>query len=305
VSGLKYFFREGLKGMKRNLSTTIGTIVTIFLSLFLIGLFIFVNNVISNVTSAVEDQVSITAYISDDAAADEEIYKPVMEKIAALDGVEDVTYTSKEQALEDFKTTMKSDDIINELNGANPLPASFSITLSAPQMVESLATTIREMDDFVEICDSPETPTNSVKYGQQTVERLFSMVNIIRTIAVVFVLILIFVAFVFMNNTIRLAVMNRSREIAIERLVGASNSFIRGPFLAEGAMHAAIGAVLAIVVLQLLLTFITPYFTNSLAWLPVGLETGTIVSTYVIIFIAGIVIGLLSSSLAMRKYLKV
>lgn len=292
--------------MKANLSTSIGSIVTIFLSLFLIGIFVFANAIIGNVTSAVEDQVAVTAYISDTSSlSEDQNYLTVQDEIAALDGVTEVQFTSKDEAMENFKQTMKSDEIVDQLDGANPLPASFTIILADPQRVEEIATTVQNMESFQEICDSPDAPQNSVKYGQKTVERLFSITDIIRTIGVLFVVVLIFVTFVFMNNTIRLAVMHRSKEIAIQRLVGASNSFIRGPFLTEGVMHALIGAVAAIIVLQIVIMAAIPAFASSLAWLPVELPVTTIILTYLIILVAGVFIGLASSALAMRKYLKV
>lgn len=306
MHSIQYFIREGMNGLKANKSTAIGSIITIFLSLFLIGLFVFVNAVVNNVANAVEEQVAITAYISDASSlSEDQNYLAVQEEIAAMPGVAEVTFTSKDEAMENFKSTMKDDGIVEQLDGSNPLPASFTVILEDPQQVEQLALDIQNMESFQAICDSPETPQNSVKYGQKTVERLFSMTNIIRTIAVLFVLVLIFVAFVFMNNTIKLAVTHRSKEIGIQRLVGASNAFIRGPFLAEGAIHALIGAVAAIIVLQIIIMFAFPAFSNALVWLPLDIDSGTIITTYVIILIAGLAIGLASSALAMRKYLKV
>lgn len=303
---IRYFIDEGMKGLRANKSTAIGSIITIFLSLFLIGLFIFVNAIVNNVASAVEEQVAITAYISDEASlSEEQPYLNVQEEIEAMPGVSSVSFTSKDEAMESFKTTMKDDGIVDQLDGSNPLPASFTVILEDPQMVEEIASEIQNMESFQAICDSPEMPQNSVKFGQKTVERLFSMTNILRTIAVLFVLVLIFVAFVFMNNTIKLAVANRSKEIGIQRLVGASNAFIRGPFLAEGAIHALIGAIAAIIALQLIVMIALPAFSGALVWLPLDINVGTIVLTYLIILVAGLVIGLASSALAMRKYLKV
>lgn len=305
MPSISYFVKEALAGLKANKGTAAGSIITIFLSLFLIGLFMFANNVVGNVTSAVEDQVTVTAYLSDDASASEETWAPVMEEIKSIEGVQDVTFTSKEQAMEDFKATMKSDDIVDQLDGTNPLPASFNIILSDPQRVEAIAGDIQGMESFTAICDSPDNPQSSVKYGQKTVERLFSMTDAIRLGATLLVLMLIVVAFIFMNNTIRLAIQNRNQEISIQRLVGASNGFIRGPFLTEGVLHAVIGAVLAIVFLEVISLLAVPYFANNMAWLPLDLPVGTRILTYVVILVAGVLIGLASSALAMRKYLKV
>lgn len=305
MSSISYFIREAFKGLKANKATAAGSIITIFLSLFLIGIFVFANTIVGNVTNAVEEQVTVTAYINDEASADEAIYMPVMEEIQGMDGVQEVTFTSKEQAMEDFKATMKSDDIVDQLEGTNPLPASFNVILSDPQNVEQIADNIQNMESFVAICDSPDNPQSSVKYGQKTVKRLFSMTDTIRVIGTLIVLMLIFVAFVFMNNTIKLAVSNREQEIAIQRLVGASNGFIRGPFLTEGLLQATFGALLAIIILELLAIFAMPFFASSMAWLPIDLTLEVRIATYIAIFVAGVLIGLASSALAMRKYLKV
>lgn len=305
MPSISYFIKEAFAGLKANKGTAAGSIITIFLSLFLIGLFMFANNVLDNVTNAVEDQVTITAYISDDASGTEETWTPVMEEIKSIDGVQDVTFTSKDQAMEDFKATMKSDDIVDQLDGTNPLPASFNIILSDPQRVEEIAGNIQNMETFVAICDSPDNPQTSVKYGQKTVERLFSMTDAIRIGASLLVIMLIVVAFIFMNNTIRLAIQNRGQEISIQRLVGASNGFIRGPFLTEGVIHAVIGAALAIIFLEVIARTAVPYFAENLAWIPLDLPTDIRIAIYLIIFAAGVLIGLASSALAMRKYLKV
>ena len=112
--------------------------------------------------------------------------------------------------------------------------------------------------DFVDICDNADDPTDSLQYGQKTVDKLFSLTNAIRTAGIALIALLIFIAFIFINNTIRLAILARRKEIAIMRLVGASNGFIRGPFLAEGALHALIGALLAIFVLEIARNLVLP-----------------------------------------------
>jgi cell division transport system permease protein len=129
--------------------------------------------------------------------------------------------------------------------------------------------------------------------------------NYIRIGAAVLIILLVFVAFVFINNTIRLAISARRREIAIMRLVGASNSFIRGPFVAEGAIEAIMGALLAIIALQVGWTFLQPQLANSLQFLSFELTTGVVIRVYITLVVAGVAIGLFGSAIAMRRYLKV
>ena len=136
-------------------------------------------------------------------------------------------------------------------------------------------------------------------------KRLFELTNYIRYIGVALVALLIFIALVFINNTIRLAILARRKEIAIMRLVGASNGFIRGPFLMEGAMHAVIGSALAILSIEMLRRFALPQVSNTLAWLPIDLSTTSYLMIYAALIVAGLVIAGIGSLFAMRRYLKV
>ena len=257
--------------------------------------------VIDNIVKSVESEVSITAYVSDDAKQTD--INAMEDYIKGLDGVANVSFTTKEQALEDFRNMSSNAEIVDELGG-NPLPASINIELSDPQMVQSVADQIETSDLFKKIADE-DNPADSLKYGQRTVERLFSVTNYVRYIGIALIVLLVFISLVFINNTIRLAIMARRKEIAIMRLVGASNGFIRGPFLMEGALHAVIGALLAAGCLELLRHLALPRLQASLAFLPIGIDGNTFLLIYLILLAAGLVIGLIGSAFAMRRYLKV
>ena len=302
MSSLSYFFKESLQGFTRNLSTTLGSIVTIFLSLLIIGVFMVGGVMVEHMVSAVENEVTITAYVADDA--DQESIDSLMASIEGMDGVASVGFTTKEQALESFSQTASS-DILESLDGMNPLPASIDIELSDPQMVESIAGEIEANATFRAICDNPEDPAESLKYGQETVGKLFQLTKYVRYIAVALIGLLVFIALVFINNTIRLAIMARRKEIAIMRLVGASNGFIRGPFLMEGALHALIGAGLAVGVLQLLRMYAIPKVQSALPFLTIDVSGTAYLMIFGILVGAGLILGLLGSAFAMRRYLKV
>ena len=301
MSSFFYFIKESLKGFTRNLSTALGSIVTIFLSLLIIGVFLVGGFVVEKLVSSVESEVSITAYVSDDAS-DADI-QSVENFIEGLDGVASVGFTNKEQALEKFRSSTTS-DIIDTLDGQNPLPRSIDVELSDPQLVEQVADAIRGNSTYQQIIGY-DTPEQSLKYGQQTVDRLFALTNYVRYIGIALVALLIFIAMVFINNTIRLAILARRKEIAIMRLVGASNGFIRGPFLMEGALHAIIGSLLAVGCLELLRTLALPKLQSALMFLNFDLSLNTFLFIYAVLVGAGLLIGLLGSAFAMRRYLKV
>ena len=303
MSSFVYFIKEAMRGFTRNVSTTLGSIITIFLSLFVIGVFLVGAAVVENVVSSVESEVVITAYIGDDAT-DAQV-SALTSEVKSMDGVASVSYTSKEKALEDFRAMSSNPEIVDQLDGTNPLPASLSIELTDPKLVESVAGEIADSSTFKSACDEPDNPTNSLKYGQKTVERLFQLTSAVRYIGIALIVLLIFIALVFINNTIRLAILARRKEIAIMRLVGASNGFIRGPFLMEGAMHAVIGALLATGCIELIRRLALPRIQSALTFLPMDVAGQTYLFVYVGLLVAGLVIGLLGSALAMRRYLKV
>lgn len=260
--------------------------------------------IIEKVVSSVENQVSITAFVSDDAS--DSSIQEVSRFIEGLEDVKSVEFTNKEEALERFRNSMTSNpEIIDQLDGENPLPASIDVELSDPQQVETVALAIEQNSTYKSISEDPEDPGASLRYGQKTVERLFTLTNYVRYVGIALVALLIFIAMVFINNTIRLAILARRKEIAIMRLVGASNGFIRGPFLMEGALHALIGALLAIGSLELMRIFALPQISNALMWLPVDLSAQAFLLIYAALLVAGLFIGLIGSALAMRRYLKV
>ncbi len=309
-SNLGYSLREAGHHFRRNWTTVLGAIVTIFLSLFIIGLFVLGSVMVGSVVGGVEDSVTIQAYLSDDAT-DSEVER-LQSEIEGWDNVDSVTYKSKDEALEEYRASMSNrnaSDAVAALDGENPLPASLVITLTDPQ--EVAATAERIMDDslFLEIRDTADdsgsSPADDVAYGQGTVDRLFEVTNYIRVGAVALVIMLTFVAFVFINNTIRLAITARRREIAIMRLVGASNSFIRGPFVTEGVLESLIAALLAVAALAGGMNVLMPMLQENLSFLAFEIPDQVLFATFGALLLVGILIGLFGSAIAMRRYLKV
>ena len=219
-----------------------------------------------------------------------------------------MTYKSKEEALEEYKQTMSNRnaaDAVAALDGENPVPASLVINLTDPKDVESVAGDLIADKGFEKVADDADDPASSVQYGRETVERLFSVTYYLRIAAIALVVMLAFIAFVFINNTIRLAISARRREIAIMRLVGASNGFIRGPFMMEGMLEALIGSALAVIVLSAGMSVVIPRLQNSLQFLSFDLPLSVLVLTHVALVVIGLLIGLFGSMIAMRRYLKV
>lgn len=307
MSKLTYFLREAVISTRRNIGTTVGGVVTIFLSLLMVGVTIIFSSMIGNLATAYEDQVNVRLYIAD-SATDEQLktFNDFLETLKNEEGnVASVDFRNKDQVLEDFKaSTTNNPDIVNQLDG-NPLPRTYVITLIDTQKVQNTVDAILANEGFAAIADNSSNPSDSVMYGQGTVERLFMVTNIIRYACMAAVILLVFISLVFLNNTIRLAILARRREISIMRLVGATNGFIRGPFVMEGALQALVGAVLAIAVLSIVRAAVMPNLENFVSFLPLSVDDGMYTLVYIILVVAGVLLGMLGSAIAMRRYLKV
>ena len=312
-SNFGYSLREAGSHFARNLGTSIGAVITIFLSLFIIGLFILGSAVVNSMIGSVEDQVKINAFISDDAT-DEQI-QAFYDKLTSWENVKSVQFKTKEDALADDAGNISNsaDMTLGALDGENPLPRSFVIEMYQPSQVEETAERIKADTDFRQIVDDDNPDVDDVEadvnagvlYGQEEVSVLFQMTAYIRVAVVVLVGLLTFISFIFINNTIRLSITARRREIAIMRLVGASNSFIRGPFLTEGVLQALLGSLLTIGALELCRNFGMPMIQSVVSFLTINIPLRMYLFTYAALLLIGIVIGLFGSAIAMRRYLKV
>lgn len=302
-SNIGYSLREAFSHFFRNWTTSFGAVITIFLSLFIIGLFIVGSALVTSAIGTIEDTVTINVFISDDATDDE--VQAFQEKLESWQNVQSVNFKSKEDALEEYRNMSSSaDSTIAALDGENPLPRSYEVMMEDSSQVEDMANRIKEDTDFQAMADNGDVD-ESVQYSQEMVGRLFQVTGYIRIACIVLVALLTFIAFIFINNTIRLSITARRREIAIMRLVGASNGFIRGPFVTEGVLQALLGALLSIGVLELVRNFLMPRVMNMVSWWQFEIPLEVYLMTYGALILVGLVIGLFGSAIAMRRYLKV
>lgn len=298
-----YFLKEAATSFRRNWVMSLGAIITIFLSLLLVGASLLSGAILNSLVKSVESKVTIQVFIKDDAATQD--IEVLQRQLVTNAMVKSVNFTTKEQALENFKKTMaQSPEVVENLDG-NPLPASIDVELKDSRDVEKVVSTIKSSTAFPKVADRPEDPEKSLKYGQQIVKKLFAFTAVLRLVGAIFVVMLAVVSLIFISNTIRLAIYSRRMEIGIMRLVGASNWFIRGPFILEGIMQALVGAGLAILTIASFQWFVFPQLTETISFMTFSVPAGTLAQIALTLIFGGIFIGSFGSWLAMRKYLKV
>lgn len=299
-----YFMKESAVSFRRNWVMSLGAIITIYLSLLLVGVSLGSGMLLGQVVESFEDKVSIRVFLKDGAPAEQ--VGALQAELQANAMVQTIKYTSKEEALEEFKNRLMQDspEVIENLPG-NPLPASLDIDLKDPRNVSTVVEQIVASDSFMAVADRPDDPSKSLEYGQEIVEKLFTVTRIIRVVSIVFVAMLAVISLIFINNAIRIAIYARRKEIAIMRLVGASNWFIRTPFLMEGVLQSLVGALLAIGTLSILYFYILPKLSELMTFLPISMTGGDAAQVSIVLVVAGVVMGLAGAMFAMRRYLRV
>jgi len=299
-----YFVRETMSSFRRNWVMSLVAVSIIYISLLLVGAFFLTSSMLNTIVSSFEAKVSVQVFLKDGALpADVETLQADIQK---MPNVKNITYVTKAQALDRFKArTKNSPQLVEQLRG-NPLPASIEVALVDPRQVQAVVNAIVKDPTLAKVIKNPSNPTASdIRYGQNVVDNLFKATGIVRIFAAAFLILLLVVSLVLIGNTIRLAIYARRREIGIMRLVGASNWFIRTPFLLEGVLQAFIGALLAILTLLIAQAFIVPWLQNNLKFLPVAIGTLTVAQLAALLIISGVGIGLAGSGSAVARYLKV
>jgi cell division transport system permease protein len=295
-----YFIGEAFSSFRRNWVMTLVSVTIIYISLLLVGTFFLASALVNRVVSSFEQKVSISIFLKDGAApADVTTLQANIDRNTLVKGV---TYVSKAQALDRFRERTKNSPALVEQLRGNPLPASLEVQLVDPRQVQTVVKSITADPVLTKVIKDPAA---DIHWGQTIVENLFAFTGIIRTFMLVFVIMLLVVSLVLIGNTIRLAIYSRRKEIGIMRLVGASNWFIRTPFLFEGVFQAILGAGLAIGTLVAAQSLIVPWLQRNLRFLPVVISGATLWQLTGLLLLSGIVIGLLGSGEAVRRYLKV
>ena len=298
----RYYFSETFISFRRNFLMGFTAITTVAITLFIVGFFTILVYDIQGIISSIRGQVELAVYLEDNITPQLKQY--IEDEITSWEETAGINYVSKEQALERFKEQNEGSDILKEIQG-NPMPASFEMTLSDPETVEQVALRFMDKDgNYIEGVDD-------VVYGQTYVRKLFSVTAIIGTIGFLVIIVLLLATIVLIFNTIRLSIYARRKEIEVMKLVGASNWFVRIPFLFEGFFEGSFGSIVSVVMLYFLGRFILVrgemivVDTMRIKDLAILGSGNIIIYIYIGILIMGGLLGIISSAIALRRYVKI
>lgn len=288
-----YYFKEALTSMRRNGLMTLASISTVTLSLFILGVFLCGVVNMNNMATNLESQVQISIYLKDNLITEQ--IMTVGKKLKALPDIKQIEFVNKTDAMNRFKERLGDQQaLVNALDGANPLPNSYEITFTHP---EAVRTTAQLVSTYPEV--------ESAHFGQEIVDELFKMAQVIRIGGVILIIFLAGATLFIISNTIRLTVFARRKEIAIMKYVGATNGFIRWPFLMEGVFLGFIGAAIAAACVWQFYRFITMEVQSSLAFMPIVPMYPFVFSLTGALFAVGILVGAIGSTISLKQYMKV
>ena len=293
LSTSEYFIKEVYISFKRNIWMTLASIFTVVLSLFILGFFSIVILNLNKMADTLESQVQISVYLKDDLSQEE--IDETKETLSKIEGLQDIKFITREEAMENFKERLGDQQfLLDALDDTNPLPDSFSLTVTSPQQVKTIADTAAALDSV-----------ESASYSQDIINHLFNLTHLIRLIGIALIILLTGAAIFIISNTIRLTVFARRKEIAIMKYVGATDWFIRWPFLLEGICLGFIGGGLATIFLYIVYNQVTQEIYEAMAFFPLIPQHPFIDYISLAILVAGIIIGALGSTISLKRFLKV
>jgi cell division transport system permease protein len=239
----KLFVSEAVRSIGANVSTTVAATMTVLIGMFLLGLFIALFSWVNSWTDHVRKDVIVKVFFVQDAS--ESQINAVRSRIVTFPETKTADFVSKEEALDQMRR--KYPELTDNLS-SNPLPAAFEVTPNNADQVKTIADKLQPLPAGVDKID----------YAEKKTERILAVTNVIKYIFLLGSLILLVASTILIANTIRLSIFSRRREVEVMRLVGASNWFIRGPFMLEGVICGLIGAIIAVVLLVLAKEFALP-----------------------------------------------
>lgn len=293
----------GVQNYWRNIGLTIATTFVMSLTLFLIGVILLLN-IIGNISlETVKEKVDVSVYFNSDAS--EVQIQKIRIDIESIPEVASVNYITQEQALEQFRETYKDNAIIKESLDEldqNPLQPTLVIKANNPNEYEKITAFLegKRSEGVIERINFEDNRT--------IIERLDQGVGIVRNGGIALTIIFVLIAVIVMFNTIRLTIFSRQKEVTIMKLVGATNWYIQVPFIFEGVLYGLLASILAFVVLYPILSVLGPRLDT---FFQLQSDTGLLdffiqhaFVNFAILLLLGLILGIVSSIIAIRRYLR-
>jgi cell division transport system permease protein len=291
----RLFITEAFRSISGNLSTTVAAVMTVLIGMFLLGLFIALGSWVISWTNHVKKDLVVNVYFCTNITCGQEATQQEMEQVRAQlannPEVKSIEFISKQEALEDMQKRFP------ELAGQlprNPLPAAYKVIPNDAETVKTIAGTLDPAPQGVE----------KVTYGEKKAERVLQVATIIGAIFLVGSVILLIASTILIANTIRLSIFSRRREIEVMKLVGATNWFVRAPFMLEGILCGLAGSVFAVILLLMAKELALPGIMGRVES-PNDISAWSFPVVALILVAVSLLVGAAGSGITMRRFLRI
>ena len=294
INKINYFIVDALKSIKRNITVSFAAMLTVLVTFFVLGTFTLVGLNFNKTIEDVADKIEIKVYLQDDIKLVNQ--REVEIKLAEQEGVKAVTYESKDEAFTKLKKDLEGNSGMLEGYSLenNPLASSYIVTLEDASYAGDVSKAVEDM-----------TGVESITNQQELIEKISNVVDFVQILGIVLFFVFIGVSIFLIMNTIKLAVYSRRREVGIMKFVGATDWFIRWPFVIEGMIIGAVGSLLATAILYFIYRGVFGFIASNLLianLVPVSFVLTTLLGGFLL---GGIVVGAIGSIAALRKFLVV
>ena len=292
-TSLAWGLRQSLRGLRQNALMSLASVLTVALSLLVAGLFGLIIINLGHLATLAERQVEVTVFMADNLPVPG--VQAIEARLKAMPGVTEVDFVSKEEALTRLKAVFADDkDLLAEVEQQNPLYRSFEVRTAQPERIKPTADAAQKLDGVLK-----------VNYKQDLVDKLFRVTRAIRVAGLVIMAVLVLAMVMIISNTIRITVFARRHEIGIMKLVGATDGFIRWPFVCEGMALGLGGAAFAVLSLWAGYTWVWGMVQRGLPFIPLLPRQPLLLWLTALIGGAGVVVGAFGSALSLRRFLQV
>ena len=302
VTRIFFFIAEAFRALRRSASPSLAAIVTVVMTTLLLGVFIPVIKASSTTTQNVQKQLALYVYMNADATKKQAL--AAQKKIDKIQNVKGTDFVTPKEGLKKLKDNVGENEIgqgITQLQGKNPLPYSIVVHPENANDLPAIQSAISPDGKNAK----PLSPAiDVVNSGQKTANAIRTVTNAVKVMLTVIAILLLIVSLLLIANTIRLSIYARRREVEVMRLVGATNWFIRWPFVIEGLIVGLAGAAIAVAMLWVgKLTIIDPLAHNFA--LIDNFHTVGFVPLIIVLLGASIVVSMLGSGIVLRRFLRV
>ena len=300
---LTYHVSEGIRNLFKNKKSTIASLCIMMATMLMFGIFFIIGENVNHIMKSIEEEQGMQVFIID--GADSKEVQEVRDMISSIDGVSSATIYTKQDALDEMKVKLKDNqEVLEGYDGDNNIfPDSVIVKL------KSLEKSAEVQEKINQIQINGKSYVDEIRSSDKTINALINIANGIKIVTGVLLILLIAISIFIISNTIKLTVHARRKEISIMKYVGATNSFIRWPFIVEGIIIGIISALLTILLIYGGYTLVISKVVDVFKSIQVNVTLLTFKDMYQVILIVymalGIGIGVLGSSISMKKYLEV